>query len=772
MDQEEELQQVAAWLKEEGCAPHSTMKDQLCFLWRALRRRESRLLIVSSDLDSQRSQHIAEMDEVRKSLEQIRIFTEHKDVLAQEIQEENDRLKDQLHRLISLQDAQISEVAKMLYQQGLTELIHSSPSEQVAYLLVERASLLERREDPDGPMGHGDSSSACQLDTEALSSHQGAPHHSQSPWKRLFGLHKAAQSKRTFIPAEARHLAGQASNVQRECFRLERDLEEGSRRLAMAHNEIRRLTDELESAHLTQKAYEPELQEAQKEVEQLRHEVEKLKKREMVELRKAKELNDHLDQEIRVLRARVRSLDAGKSSLLDTVVSLQKEVCRLQAALQEQQQQQQLLAVQDQAVQATEQTKSEATEPVQSNKSCKELQEKLTTQARCLLAKDAAVESLQKEVCRLQSALKEQQQLLTVQDQADQAADQEQANVQSLKQQLGNSNCDTDNIAATVCSKENHLHDQKRWKQKEADIQHYESTSLHLDDSYATQDEDLQTQLQLPQSNDDTVHKECPDNQNVIKTLLAAQDECERLKEEICETLKCLDKERSKCHEMNEKHKTKLNRAKQRLDDETKWRDDRIKNLERELSLCAHSLAKEKELIMIMTVENEKLLTEKRELLQQLNEEEHIKNDSILTASLSKNRVDFLEMENRRLGNRILKMSNQLSALERTPQNMRSQHFAEELKKILSPQCVFFTSSPLRTSTAMMPEASEIQDLLDSIQHSKTKQMDSAASPLSAVTLSLPRPAEMGYLNLTSPKSHSEHLVPSGFPCSTDDSCS
>ncbi len=36
---------------------------------------------------------------------------------------------------------------------------------------------------------------------------------------------------------------------------LERDVEEASARLAMAHKEIRRLTDELESAHLTQKAY-------------------------------------------------------------------------------------------------------------------------------------------------------------------------------------------------------------------------------------------------------------------------------------------------------------------------------------------------------------------------------------------------------------------------------------------------------------------------------------------------------------------------------------
>lgn len=57
------------------------------------------------------------------------------------------------------------------------------------------------------------------------------------------------------LQAEARHLAGQASSVERECSRLERDLEEGSRRLAMAHNEMRRLTDELESAHLTQRAY-------------------------------------------------------------------------------------------------------------------------------------------------------------------------------------------------------------------------------------------------------------------------------------------------------------------------------------------------------------------------------------------------------------------------------------------------------------------------------------------------------------------------------------
>ena len=41
--------------------------------------------------------------------------------------------------------------------------------------------------------------------------------------------------------------------------------------------------------------------------------------KEMVELRKAKELNDRLDLEIRALRSRVRTLDTEKGSLQQTV---------------------------------------------------------------------------------------------------------------------------------------------------------------------------------------------------------------------------------------------------------------------------------------------------------------------------------------------------------------------------------------------------------------------------------------------------------------------
>lgn len=52
----------------------------------------------------------------------------------------------------------------MLYQQGLTELIHSSPSEQVAYLLVERASLLESSDAPDRLTSDGNTAALLEVE--------------------------------------------------------------------------------------------------------------------------------------------------------------------------------------------------------------------------------------------------------------------------------------------------------------------------------------------------------------------------------------------------------------------------------------------------------------------------------------------------------------------------------------------------------------------------------------------------------------------------------
>nr|XP_029528275.1 myosin-11-like isoform X3 [Oncorhynchus nerka] len=295
---EEELEHVVLCLQEEGMAPGASVKEQLGFLWRLFQHSEGRLVGVTHDLDSLRARHSAEMAEVQRYLEHIRSLSEKRDALAQEYEQENEVLRAQLQRLTLQQDAQMNEVAEMLYQEGLAEVIPSSHSEQVAYLLVERASLLERPDDPQAlqvPDAQAGTPSASQQETQS----------------------QTQCTKESMDQVELR--PGSGLGVEREWARLERDLEEASRRLAMAHREIRRLTDELESARMTQSAYEPELQGAQEEVEQLRQEVEKLKKCDVVELRKATELNDRLDQEIRALRTRVRTMDVERKTLLETV---------------------------------------------------------------------------------------------------------------------------------------------------------------------------------------------------------------------------------------------------------------------------------------------------------------------------------------------------------------------------------------------------------------------------------------------------------------------
>uniref|UniRef100_A0A4W5P9J4 Coiled-coil domain containing 30 n=1 Tax=Hucho hucho TaxID=62062 RepID=A0A4W5P9J4_9TELE len=297
-EEQKELEHVVLCLQEEGMAHGASVKEQLGFLWRLFQHSEGRLVAVTHDLDSLRARHSAEMAEVQRYLEHIRSLSEKRDALAQEYEQENEVLRAQLQRLTLQQDAQMNEVAEMLYQEGLAEVIPSSHSEQVAYLLVERASLLERPDDPQAP--------------QVPDAQAGTPSASQQETQSQTQCPKESMDQVELRP-------GSGLSVEREWARLERDLEEASRRLAMAHREIRRLTDELESARMTQSAYEPELQGAQEEVEQLRQEVEKLKKCDVVELRKAKELNDRLDQEIRALRTRVRTMDAERKILLETV---------------------------------------------------------------------------------------------------------------------------------------------------------------------------------------------------------------------------------------------------------------------------------------------------------------------------------------------------------------------------------------------------------------------------------------------------------------------
>ncbi|XP_049921851.1 coiled-coil domain-containing protein 30 isoform X2 [Epinephelus moara] len=336
MDHEEvrsELDQISMRLQEDGLPPGASLEERQRHLWRQLLAKEATLQSATQELQTLRTQQASEMKEVESYVAHIRGLLEERECLTSEYERDNEHLRQELHQIRQQQESQSKELAEMLAQEELGEIGLSSPSEQVAYLLVERATLLERLE-----------AAERRLESQSLTGNFGEVHHqehichtvgeelrqqredtqkaidnmtkcpSQSPWKKLFGLRRSGQSKHNITPAHSE----QISQERNERQRLERDLEEASRRLAMAHQDIRRLTNELDAARNNN--LDPcgaELEGTVQEVENLRKEVDKLKHCDMMEVQRAKEQNDRLDVENRALRERVRTLESEKKNLLD-----------------------------------------------------------------------------------------------------------------------------------------------------------------------------------------------------------------------------------------------------------------------------------------------------------------------------------------------------------------------------------------------------------------------------------------------------------------------
>ncbi|XP_050952807.1 coiled-coil domain-containing protein 30 isoform X1 [Labeo rohita] len=328
--EEKELDELTLRLRRDGVSPEASAEERELHLWRLLQRSEGSLTTATVDLQTLRTQQASEMREVENYVEHIRNMLEERESLTAEYERDNEQLRAELAVMKHQQDSQCKEVVEMLEQEGLAEISQSSASEQVAYLLVERVTLLERLE-----------AAERKLDTQTLTGNLREVHlqeeldhmrHTlegdlrqqkenmnkessvQSPWRKFFGVRKATLRAQN-LPAHSEELSRERTERQR----LERDLEEASSRLAMAHKEIRHLTDELDLARKVQSMCVPDLQKTGEEVEQLKQEVDKLKQCDMVELQKAKERNERLDNEIRVLRDRVRSLDTERRTLLKLV---------------------------------------------------------------------------------------------------------------------------------------------------------------------------------------------------------------------------------------------------------------------------------------------------------------------------------------------------------------------------------------------------------------------------------------------------------------------
>ncbi|XP_058017419.1 coiled-coil domain-containing protein 30 [Ahaetulla prasina] len=126
-------------------------ETQLAHAWPWFLRGPEELHFTSGALLHQQLEE--EMREVQNYVDHVRALTEARDTLAAEYERENEELRVKYTQLQLEHESQHKEVAELLALEGLASIVHSSPSEQVAYLLVERSTLLERMEALEQELG-------------------------------------------------------------------------------------------------------------------------------------------------------------------------------------------------------------------------------------------------------------------------------------------------------------------------------------------------------------------------------------------------------------------------------------------------------------------------------------------------------------------------------------------------------------------------------------------------------------------------------------------
>ncbi|XP_044207387.1 coiled-coil domain-containing protein 30-like [Thunnus albacares] len=261
----------------------------------------------------------------------------------------------------------------------------------------------------------------------------------------------------------------------------------------------------------------------------------------------------------------------------------------------------------------------------------------------------------------------------------------------------------------------------------------------------------LDTRLSILEAELNKAREEARDGQTsshrLKEELAASQQEYDRLQAELQQVLFQLDTHVRKYNEKQSQHKTKLRQAKQVFLKATTQRDSTIQRLENDLALASSLSHKEKERIHKVVEENEKLLGEKRVLLLKISEAEEMGSNGMRAASTAQHRVSLLEVENRHLQDRTLKLSNQVSSLERALRN-QSFYSLENAKKVLPSESL--CDGILHTSTLSLTSGScDPLDILDSICRMKVGER--AVVDGTRASISTHQPSEQGYLNLTSP---------------------
>ncbi|XP_071623103.1 coiled-coil domain-containing protein 30 isoform X2 [Heliangelus exortis] len=272
-------------------------------------------------------------------------------------------------------------------------------------------------------------------------------------------------------------------------------------------------------------------------------------------------------------------------------------------------------------------------------------------------------------------------------------------------------------------------------------LQHSQEAEVSL----AKMQVELQTRtppvLEEEKKSDSCEHPQCQkENQKLLEQLALLKEENKALYEEGARLLNQKDLYVRKYNEMQLHHKEKIRRAKETFIQEVKQRDTRIKQLENELSESKLQVEKGKALIAQITSENEKLLQERRRLLQKITDHDESPWSNLSPIATLQSRGKIPEEE---------KEQNKAQLCSHAPRNSQVPNL-EDSKSVNFSEC-----HPQRKLLPSPRTRFPSRDPSDSLSTLKTTQelkpAGEAESQDSSFCLSPSQPSEIGYLNVASP---------------------
>lgn len=498
------------------------------------------------------------------------------------------------------------------------------------------------------------------------------------------------------------------------------------------HRDNRFLTSQSSAGSLDgsikQSLSEERFQQQEERLQQLRH-----------DLRRVQNLCSSAERELRYERE--KNIDLQKQNLL-----LQQECTKVKAELKQ---------ARTKLLDSTETCSSLSAQWEKSQQKVKELEQELLKCSQAdklqsslqekLVQEKSKVYEAQKQISKIQQKLKDSQHQLLL-------AEARVSDKKLLEEELKEAR---ENEARVQQELREELLKRKLLEQQVEELRQQLRHSHETEASLAKMHVELQAKtlhaLEDDKKTDSGEHLQCQkESQKLSEQLSLLKEENKALYEEGVRLLNQKDLYVRKYNEMQLRHKEKIRRAKATFIHEVKQRDSRIKQLENELSESKLQVEKGKALIAQITTENEKLLQERRRLLQRITDQEETPWSNRSTVAALQSRMKILDEENMRLHESKLHLSGHMHTSQRT---LRSIHTpsTEDLKS------ANFSERQLQSKvSASSPRASfpprEPPDSLSSLKPvHDTKPEGGAESQDSSFCLSPSQPSEIGYLNVASP---------------------